>query len=263
MRNLVGNLVWVCLAWLLLGTAAHADAATPAKPLLDGMTAVQSSLGALVPKLGDGTVAAVNFDAVRDEWQIRFDRGQGAAPATLEIALDESTGKVCAHAPGVATCFAKGSVAALLKQVRDQRAAQAEAVQHPAPDLQGVMMALIRYQVTAKDGYLRANPMPLYVALSWPDNRRRLDLSADAIRQLADTGLNLFPGSAKPASTKNAVENTEMMMGVGLPVHRQDGDYDVNYDFYCGNLCASSHTAVLHRDAKGWHVVSSRMNSIS
>ena len=30
------------------------------------------------------------------------------------------------------------------------------------------MMALIRYQAQAKDGYLHANRMPLYVSLGWP-----------------------------------------------------------------------------------------------
>jgi hypothetical protein len=50
---------------------------------------------------------------------------------------------------------------------------------------------------------------------------------------------------------------------VGLPTHRQDGDYEVKYGFYCGSLCASWHTAVLHRDAKGWHVLCSRMDAIS
>lgn len=246
-----------------LGSTTTARGAAPAKPLLDGMTAVQSSLGALAPALGDGTVAGVNFDAKREEWLVRFIRSPGETPPELEITLDEATGDVCAHAPDTTACFAKGNVAALLKQVRDQRAAQENAVNHPPPDLQGAMAALIRYQATAKDGYLRANHMPVYVSLSWPDDRRPLDLSKEAIAQLADLGLTLFPGSAAPASAKNAASIGFMRMSVNLPLRRKDGDYDVDYGYYCGMLCASWHTAVLHRDAKGWHVVSSHMNAIS
>lgn len=263
MRHVFRSFALLCLLLVSLGGTASTPGTAPAEPLLDGMTAVQSSLGALVPQLGDGTVAAVDFDATRGQWQIRFDRGPGLNPATLEIVLDEATGDVCARTPGAKPCFARGNVAALIEQVRVQRAAQEEAVQHPPPDLQGVMIALIRYQAAGKDGYLRANPMPLYVSLNWPDGRRPLDLSQDSIRRLADTGLAVFAGSTAPTPAKNAESNQAMVMGVGLPLRRKDGDYDVNYGFYCGMLCASWHVAVLHHDGKGWHVVSSHMNGIS
>lgn len=265
MRTVTGWLVWICLPLLSFGPSVYAHAATPAKPVLDGMTAMQVSLGALRPTLGDGAVGAMNFDAASGVWQFRFDRGQGTAPATLEITLDESTGAVCAHDPALppGTCAARGSAATQLKQARDERTALEEAVQHPAPDLQGVMMALIRYQAQAKDGYLRANSMPLYVSLGWPDGSRHLDLSEDAIRQLADLRLKVFPASAQPASHETVPGASRMLMSVGLPMHRPDGDYEVKYGFYCGSLCASWHTAVLHRDAKGWHVLSSRMDGIS
>jgi hypothetical protein len=249
---------------LSFGPRAYAHAATPSKPVLDGMTAMQLSLGAL-STLGDGAVGAINFDAARGVWRFRLNRDQGTTPATIEITLDESTGAVCARDPAMppATCFARGSAATQLRQARDERAALEEAVKHPPPDLQGVMMALIRYQAQAKDGYLHANRMPLYVSLGWPDGSRQLDLSRDAIGQLADLGLKIFPASAWPASHEIIPEAPRMMMGVGLPMHRKDGDYEVKYGFSCGSLCASSHTAVLRRDAKGWHVVSSRMDAIS
>jgi hypothetical protein len=265
MRTMTRCLVWVCMPLLSFGPSAYVHADTSAKPVLDGMTAMQLSLGALRPALGNGAVGAVNFDAASGVWQFRFDRGQGMTPAGLEVTLDESTGAVCAHDPALpaGTCVARGSAAAQLKQARDERTAQEEAVQHPAPDLQGVMMALIRYQAQAKDGYLRANPMPLYVSLGWPDGSRHLDLSESAIHQLADLRLKIFPASAQTASQEIVPEASRMVMSVGLPTHRQDGDYEVKYGFYCGSLCASWHTAVLHRDAKGWHVLSSRMDAIS
>jgi hypothetical protein len=52
-------------------------------------------------------------------------------------------------------------------------------------------------------------------------------------------------------------------MWTGLPTRRDDGDYDVQYGFWCGTLCASDHAAVLRHDGTAWHVVSSVMNSIS
>ncbi|QRP62464.1 hypothetical protein I6J77_09885 [Rhodanobacter sp. FDAARGOS 1247] len=263
MRKIIRCLVWVCLLLLQFGPTEYAHADTPAKPLLDGMSVVQVSLGVLRPKLGDGAVGAVNFDPASGVWQFRLDRGQGSVTPTLEITLDESTGEVCAQDPVSGQCVARGSAAAKLKQARDERVAQEDAVRRPAPDLQGVMIALVRYQVQAKDGYLRANSMPLYVSLSWPDGSRSIDLSEDSIRQLADTGVELFPASALTASRRDAREKPWMQMGVGLPMRRQDGNYEVMYGFYCGPLCASSHTAVLRHDAEGWHVLTSTMNTIS
>lgn len=263
MRNLVRCFAWVCLPLLQFALAAHAHGAMPLKPLLGTMMAIQVSLGALQPKLGDGVVGAIRFDPATGVWQFRFDRGQGTAPPTLEITLDESTGEICAHVPASGTCVARGSAAAQLKEARDKRAAQDEAVQHPAPDLQGVMIALVRYQAQAKDGYLRANPMPLYVSLNWPDGSRSIDLSEAAIRQLAGIGQKVFAASALLAPSKGTPEATRMVMSVGLPLPRTDGDYDVYYGFYCGVLCASWHMAVLHWDGKGWHVLISRMTGIS
>ncbi|MEP7184372.1 MAG: hypothetical protein ABI767_00930 [Rhodanobacter sp.] len=263
MRNLFRYFAWACLPLLQFGPTGHAHAATPAKPLLDGMSAMQASLAALQPKLGDGVVGELNFDPASGVWKFRFDRGQGLAPPTLEVTLDEATGAICARDPASGQCFARGNATTQLKQARDQRLAQEEAVQHPAPDLQGVMVALVRYQANAKDGYLRANRMPLYVSLYWPDGSRSLDLSGQAIRQLADTGLKLFPGSASPASQKDVLTEPTMKMSVGLPMRRQNGDYEVQYGFYCGSLCASWHTAVLHRDEDGWHVLTSHMDAIS
>jgi len=251
---------WICLLALSCGLAVAQEA--PPKPLLDGMTAMQSALAALRPEVGDASVSGLEFDPARGIWHFRLDREPGKSPASLVVTLDEATGAVCAHDPASGRCVAQGNVATQLQQTRERRAAQDDAVLHPPPDLQGVMVALVRYQATAKDGYVHANRMPLYVSMSWPAGDRQLDLSAEAIRRLADTGLKLFPGSAWPAG--NAPPPLTMMrMSVGLPMRRQDGDYDVQYGFYCGDLCASWHTAVLRHDAGGWHVLTSRMDGIS
>ncbi|SEI44678.1 hypothetical protein [Frateuria terrea] len=261
MRNLCRCLAWICFAILPAGMAAHAQRA-PAKPLLDGMAAMQTSLAALHPEVGDGAISAITFDSASGVWHFRLDRDPGKNPASLEVTLDETTGAVCAHDPASGQCVAQGSAAAQLREARERHAAQEDAVLHLAPDLQGVMIALVRYQVTAEDGYLHANRMPVYVSMSWPDGSRKLDLSPAAIQRLADSGLRLFPGSAWP-SGKAPPDATMMQMSVGLPMRRQDGDFDIQYTFWCGALCASWHTAVLRHDANGWHVLTSRMDAIS
>jgi hypothetical protein len=257
-RNLVRCLAWICLAVLPSGLALARG--VPARPLLDGMAAVQASLAAL-PDVGDGTISAIDYDAARGVWHFRLERDPRKPPASLEVTLDEATGVVCGHDPATGQCVAQGSAAAELRKASERRAAQQDAVRDPAPDLQGVMVALVRYQATAKDGYVRQNRMPLYVSLGWPDGNRQLDLSPDAIRSLADTGLQLFPGSAWPTG-KAPPDLTMMRMGVGLPLRRPDGDYDVQYGFGCGSLCGSSHSAVLRHDAQGWHVLASHMDAI-
>jgi hypothetical protein len=261
MRNLSRCVAWICFSILPWSLAAVASGA-PAKPLLDGMTAMQSSLAALRPEIGDATVSGIEFDSARGVWHFRLDRDPGKMPASLVVTLDEATGVVCARDPATGQCVAQGSVAAQLKQARDRRTAREDAVLHPAPDLQGVMVALVRYQATAKDGYVHANRMPLYVSMSWPDGKRQLDLSPGAIQSLADTGLRLLPGSVWP-SGKAPPTLTMMRMSVGLPMRRQDGDYNVQYGFWCGGLCASWHSAVLRHDAGGWHVLTSNMDAIS
>lgn len=261
MRNPGRCVAWICFAILPSGLAALAQGA-PARPLLDGAGAMQASLAALRPGIGDAKVSGIDFDSARGVWHFRLDRDPSKAPASLEVTLDETTGAVCARDPASGRCVAQGSVAAQVEEARARRAAQENAVRHPAPDLQGVMVALVRYQATAKDGYVHDNRMPLYVSMSWPDGTRQLDLSADAIRRLAGTGLRLFPGSAWP-SGKPPPAPTMMRMTVGLPMRRQDGDYDVQYGFWCGDLCASWHAAVLRHDAAGWHVLTSNMQAIS
>lgn len=260
MRMAGRYLGWISFALIPASGVALAQGA-PARPLLDGMDAMQASLAALRPEIDDATISGIEFDPSRGVWHFRLDRDISKAPASLEVTLDEATGAVCARDPAVRQCVAQGSVAAHLGEARVRRAAQQDAVLHPAPDLQGMMVALVRYQATAKDGYVRANRMPLYVSMSWPDSGLQRDLSADAIRQLVDTGLRLFPGSAWPSG--KAPMQQRMRMNVGLPMRRPDGDYDVQYGFWCGDLCASWHTAVLRHDARGWHVLSSNMEAIS
>lgn len=220
MRHLCRRAAWICLATVPLGLAVLAQG-SPTRPQLDGMAAMQAALAALRPDVGDGMVSAVSFDPSSGVWHFRLDRDPSKTPASIEVTLDETSGAVCARDPAASgDCIARGSVAAQLKEARTRRAAQEEAAAHPAPDLQGVMIALVRYQTTAKDGYIHGGRMPLYVSMYWPDHVRRLDLSPDAIQRLADIGLRILPGSAWP-SGKAPPEARMMSMGVGLPLRRR------------------------------------------
>ncbi|MFK2905335.1 hypothetical protein ISP17_15335 [Dyella ginsengisoli] len=243
-----------------------AEITVRANPLFDPMTAMQAAMGALAPTLsGDASIGAVEFDPVRSEWHFTVDRPAAKLLPHALVTLEERTGRVCARDREAArgACAIRGDVSASLDNLRRQRVAMSKALAHPPPDLQGVMGALIRYQALNSRGYLHQNRMPVYVSMSWPDNRPPLDLSPDEIGKLGDVGMPLHPGSALPKHDPRAVDLGVMAMSVGLPVRRADGDYDVQYGAVCGSLCGSWWSAVLHHDATGWHVVSTQMNAIS
>src|SRR5690348_18424269 len=111
MRNGKRCVAWICFAILPSCLTALAQGA-PAKPLLDGMAAMQSSLAALRPEIGDATVSGIEFDPAHGVWHFRLDRDPSKAPASLVVTLDEATGAVCAHDPASGQCVAQGSVAA-------------------------------------------------------------------------------------------------------------------------------------------------------
>lgn len=237
-----------------------------APPLLDHMKAMNLAFDALNSRFGRGDygVGGVDFDETRREWRVGIDRGEGKTPQRLVVSISEATGEICAHAPAQDGCAASADASAALAAERDKRAALDRAARNPPPDLQGVMVALIRYQATTQGGYLHANDRnKLYVAMRPPNQGKPIDLSPEAIRSLRDLGRTILPGSRWSSPANPGHIGSEMSMGVGLPRRRADGDYEVDYGFWCGTLCASSHTAVLRHDARGWRVVSSHMTSIS
>lgn len=75
-------------------------------------------------------------------------------------------------------------------------------------------------------------------------------------------GFVVFVGSMVFILVKNVESNWFMVMGVGLFMCWKDGDYDVNYGFYCGMLCVFWYVVVLYYDGKGWYVVLLYMNGI-
>lgn len=246
---------------LLVTFGVHAQ---EPQPLLDGMQAIQLGTAAVDARSGrgDSTIHGPDFDQASKEWRMMIERGEATASRRFFVSVNEASGLVCVHELPASDCAARDDAAVALQAARDKRRGLAEAALNPPPDLQGVMLALIRHQLES-GGYLASNRMPLYVALKSPKDETMIDLSPESIRSLSDTGLDLMPGSAwKPPQSAGHV-GTTMHMGVGTPTRRPDGDYDITFGFWCGTLCASSHTAVLRYDQSGWHVLSSVMTGIS
>lgn len=251
----------VAVAASISTRAAHAQ---EVRPLLDGMQAMEAGFATLDSRFGrgDSSVDGPDFDQASNEWRMYIERGGDTASRRFLVTVNESSGLVCAKESPVSGCVARGDASVALQAARDKLRGLADAVLNPPPDLQGVMIALIRHQLASK-GYLASNRMPLYVSLKSPKDDSMIDLSPESIRALGDTGLQLLPGSAwKPPESGTHVGAT-MNMGVGTPTRRADGDYDITFGFWCGGLCASGHQAVLRHDVSGWHVISSVMNSIS
>lgn len=220
-------------------------------------TTVNSKFGA-----ADSTISGPDFDQASRAWRVEIQRGDGATYEHFAVSVDEASGVVCVRKAPSNDCAARGDAKAALSAAFEKRKAEADAIRNPPPDLQGVMVAIIRQQLGA-GGYLASNRKPLYVALHSPTGDSMVDLSAASIQQLSDTGLELMPGSTWTAPPSGTRVGPKISMGVGTPLRRADGDYDVTFGFYCGGLCGSGHTAVLRHDASGWRVVSAVMNMIS
>lgn len=233
------------------------------QPLLDAMQASQLGSAAVEAKAGrgDSTINGPDFDQASNEWRMMIERGEGDTYRRFFVSLNESSGLVCVHELA-SECAARDDVTLALQDARGKRRGLADAAVNPPPDLQGVMIAVIRHQLDS-GGYLASNRMPTYVSLDAPDGDSAIDLSPDSIRSLGETGLQLLPGSAWKAPHGGAQGHAAMRMGVGTPTRRADGDYDITFGFWCGLLCASSHTAVLRHGTSGWQVISSEMKWIS
>lgn len=233
-------------------------------PILDQMQVMDLASTTVNSKFGpaDSTINGPDFDQASREWRVEIERGDGANYQHFVISVDETSGVVCVKTPPAKECLALGDATTALAAARGKRKAEVEATRNPPPDLQKVMIAIIRQQLTP-GGYLASNRKPLYVALHSPAGDSMIDLSPLSIQQLSDTGLELLPGSRWTSPPSGTRVGPEMSMGIGTPLLRSDGDYDVTFGFYCGGLCGSGHSAVLRRDASGWHVISSVMNMIS
>ena len=111
-------------------------------------------------------------------------------------------------------------------------------------------VALIRHELE-HESYLSANPMDYFVKIG------EEDLPAEIAASLAMDKIRFFPASAQG-------EDRGMSMTIGGFSRKSDGAVEVDYSFYCGPLCASSHTAVMKKNFLGkWKVISTEMHWIS
>lgn len=243
--------------------AALVVQAQETQPLLNEMQVMAEADKALNARFGraDSMVNGPRFDSANNAWTLLIERGESSALHRYQISVNETSGEVCVRELPATDCVTKGNAEAALQAARDKRQALAEAMLHPAPDLQGVMKAVLRHQ-TAPGGYLASNRMPVYVSIRSPKGESAIDLSPESIQDLGDLGVKLMPGSAWQPPTEDARVDTSMMMGLGIPTRRPDGDYDLGFGFWCGGTCGSQHAAVLRRDASGWRVLSSTMTMI-
>jgi hypothetical protein len=250
------------MALAFLGTFAAYGQET--RPLLDGMQVMDAASAAVNSRFGaaDSSMNGPDFDQATNEWRMVIERGEASTYHRFLITINENSGVVCVREPPATDCLTQGDATAALTAARDKLRAVAEAALDPPPDLQGVMIAVIRQQL-GPDGYLASNRKPLYVSLKSPAADTMIDLSPASIQALRDTGLELMPGSAWTPPPSGTHVGPTMNLGIGTPLRRPDGNYDLTFGFHCGGLCASSHTAVLRHDASGWHVISSVMAWIS
>lgn len=138
-------------------------------------------------------------------------------------------------------------------------AGTASGVAHAASDQAfAAAEALLRHDASSDHTYLHANCAhhPCFVSVAG------VDLPSPALARLRDTGMIFLPGSEWKQEPGKHVGH-DMHVSIGEPQPQPDGSFLINYSFYCGTLCHSTNTAVLKRDASGWHVMTTRLETIS
>lgn len=122
-------------------------------------------------------------------------------------------------------------------------------------DTSGAAEALIRWHVSTQK--IRAGEARFYVSVDGHD------LPREAIAALKDTGIDFRPtNSFKPENPTQHV-GADWRITIGPLVRRDDGDYEVQWGYYCGSLCAARSTAIVRHESSGWRVVSSAWQWIS
>jgi hypothetical protein len=174
-------------------------------------------------------------------------------------AVDLSS-RVARQVPGVTDLV----IAPMPYEAANEPAAKAseEEKLHPPPDLEDLWLTVllkISPSTTPPAGYGRT----WYVSVSTGADKP-VDLPATAIAKAQIPGIKILPASAAPSVTAgNGATQGDYHIGIGIPLKRPDGNYDVTYGYYCGVVCAASITAVMSHDHWGWHIVSSRRNWVS
>ncbi len=103
---------------------------------------------------------------------------------------------------------------------------------------------LLRHQLTAQPSPLgtRASRCPCYVLVG------DQDLPAESAAALTSTGVTFLPGSAWSAGKG-------LLVRVGLPQPRWNGNFDVALGYDCEPQCAHSTNALMRYDGSRWRVL--------
>jgi hypothetical protein len=259
--------------WRLLWSAAIASAGSSLLPVaaneVPPTLSAQAAMDIALKLAGEAThshsysTQAIRFEPSTREWMVDVEALVDSNSTKRFVAtMNESTGLACLRLLPAVGCVVREDIHRTLADARMKAEAEVMARKYPAPDLQLMAEALIRYQLGAdrspKGGAARSR---YFVSLPSPDAKALVDLSPDIVASLKRDGIETYPGSAWKQGSGNVGLDTRF--SVGLPVRRSDGNYDVPYGYYCGPLCAGWFTAVMKHDAAGWHVVSTVMNAIS
>jgi hypothetical protein len=141
--------------------------------------------------------------------------------------------------------------------------ASEEAKLHPSPDLEDLWLTVLLKISPSTTPSTGSYGRTWYVSVSTGADKP-VDLPATAIAKAQIPGIKILPASAAPSVTAgNGATQGDYHIGIGIPLKRPDGNYDVTYGYYCGVVCAASITAVMSHDRWGWHIVSSRRNWVS
>ena len=256
------------LAWLGLGigsAAAQAQDDPTASARLPMMEAVDAAIATanLVVGSENYTIGGPGFDARTHRWSVPFQHSDGSLlTRDFFVTDDEHSGQVCMRYAAGERCVAEGSVAELLRVATVKAEAYEASKSSSAPDVEGLVVALLQHEAAAANSYLSSNrTFRFYVSLRRANPVLAGDLPPEVFEKLRGTGLTFLPGSRWKSPGDVAVSE-DASLNVQEPLRRADGDYDVAFNFYCGGLCGSANAAVMRHDDSGWHVLSSAMTMI-
>jgi hypothetical protein len=250
--------------WPALALAAFIAAPAPANdfPILPQMQAIDlsSRVARQVPGVTDLVITPMPYEAANHRWVTLFKPNTGDG---FIVILDETTGDICALFEHQDKCAAKGSASDDIAKAKAAATASEDAKLHPPPDLEDLWLTVLLKMAPSTTPAPGSYGTTWYVSVSTGADKP-VDIPATAIAKAQIPGITILPASAAPSgSMSNSATQGNYHIGIGIPLKRSDGNYDVTYGWYCGVVCGSSVTAVMSHDQWGWHIVSSRRNWVS
>ena len=264
MRTVLARTLGLHARWPALALAASIAAPAFANdaPILSQMQAIDlsSRVARQVPGVTDLVIAPMPYEAANHRWVTLFKPNTGDG---FIVTLDESTGEICALFEHQDKCAAEGSASDEIAKAKAITKASEEARLHPPPDLEDLWLTVLLKIAPSKPPSPGGYGSTWYVSVSTGEEKP-VDLPATAIAKAQIPGIKILPASAAPTvAAGNSPTQGDYHIGIGIPLKRADGNYDVTYGYYCGVVCAASITSIVSHDQWGWHIVSSRTNWVS